>query len=117
MSDSSASKYSPYHPLRTFDTIREATAQVRPHTVASNATVSDCDSSVTLFWPNATMPGPSGINVPIRPRSGAILEIVSVQARRRLQMPSARLIWFCASANSGSSGRPMLRAAVMSAAF
>ena len=58
----------------------EMMAQTRPHTVASKASRSDEDSAVTSFLPKATMPGPNGMSVPIKPSSGAILDMVSVQA-------------------------------------
>ena len=42
-------------------------------TVVSKATSSELDSAAVSACPNAAMPGPSGINVPIRPSIGLIL--------------------------------------------
>ena len=79
---SNAAIYFVYHDLRTVETHSASTATIKPSTVVSNATSRLSDSIPVSPLPMETMPGPSGISVPMRPSMGATFEMRSVTFTR-----------------------------------
>ena len=55
---------------------RQTAATISPVTVVSKAIRSELESAVVSARPSASMPGPKGIRVPIRPSMGEIFAAV-----------------------------------------